>query len=170
MEVVSRIFRKLREQQGEIALRLGFVLLGAVLLFMIIFNIRHAYQVIDMVIDRTNEAVMAVAAVNGPNTAHGIREGETVARIYNGSSWRHSTINSDVIRTLQRSLGGTASGQTLIREGNYRIDNLATSYVNADGNDLHFVTTMDLTISLMGGDTLTVTRHLEVRTTYEAKF
>lgn len=167
MEVV---LRKVREGRGEVAFQLGLILLGATLLFMIVFNIRHAYQVADLVKDRTNEAVLSVAAINGPSTAGGVREGEAVARTYTGSYWQRSVTTDAVIDALQRSLGATRSGQSLVKEGSYRIDGLSTSYVNADGSALHFTTTMRLTVFLMGGNALKVERTLEVRTTYEAKF
>lgn len=167
MEVVMR---RLREQRGEISLRLGLTLLVAVLIFLVVFNIRHAYQVTDMVIDKTNEAVLAIAAFNGPTAAGGIREGAAVVRNYNGAVWRRIVTNDGVLTSLQQSVGGTVSGGTLLRAGSFRIDNLVTTFVNADGDDLHFVTNLDLTIYLLGGDTLSVTRHLEVKTTYEAKF
>lgn len=166
MEVICR---KIHEQRGEISLRLCFILLGAILLFLVVFNVRHAYQTIDLVIDRTNEAVLAVAAANGYRTFGGVREGEAVARNYNGASWSRTVTTEEVLYALGSSLNATISGDSLIREG-YRIDHLSTSYVNADGNALHFVTNMDITIFLLGGTALTVGRHLEVKTTYEAKF
>lgn len=163
--------RKLREKSGEIALRLSLTLLVAVLLFLVVINIRHAYQVIDQVMDRTNEAVLAVAAVNGPRALSGVREADGLVRNYDGANWNRVVTTNEVLYALGISLGAYADGpQSLIRDGSYRIDHLVTSYVNSDGGVLHFVTTMDLTISLLGGDSLTVTRPLEVRTTYEAKF
>lgn len=166
MEVV---IRKLREQRGEISLNLGLILLFAVFLFLVVFNIRHAYQVVDRVIDKTNEAVLAQAAVNGPTAAGGIREGAAVARNYNGTAWRRIVTSDGVLASLQQSMGGSVNGRSLVREG-FRIDNLTTTFVNADGGNLHFITSLDLTIYLLGGDVLPVTRHLEVESTYEAKF
>lgn len=129
------------------------------------------YQVIDQVMDRTNEAVLAVAAVNGPRALSGVREADGLVRNYDGANWNRVVTTNEVLYALGISLGAYADGpQSLIRDGSYRIDHLVTSYVNSDGGVLHFVTTMDLTISLLGGDSLTVTRPLEVRTTYEAKF
>ena len=134
-----------------------------------VFNIRHAYQVIDRVIDRTNEAVLAVAASNGPRALQGVREAEAVVRTYNGVDWSRVVTSDEVLYTLGESLGATVGHQSLSREG-FRIDHLTTSYTNNDGGALNFITTMDLTISLLGGNSLTITRPLEVRTTYEAKF
>mgnify|MGYP007111640010 CR=1 FL=1 len=124
----------------------------------------------DLVRDRTNEAVLSVAAANGPCAAEGFREGETVSRTYTGTSWQRSVTTEAVLDALQRSLGADRSGQSLIREGSYRIDSLVTSYVNENGDALHFTTTLRLTIFLMGGDALKVDRTLEVKTKYEAKF
>lgn len=170
MEVAKKAARKLRGNRGEIALRLGLILLGAVILFVLVFNIRHAYQVVDLIRDRTNEAVLSVAAVNGPGVAGGVREGEAVSRNYTGAFWQRGVTTEAVLDALQRSLGADRSGQSLIREGSYRIDGLATAYVNEDGAALHFTTTLRLTIFLMGGDALKVDKTLEVKTTYEAKF
>ncbi len=167
MEVV---IRKLRDQRGEVGLRASVGLLVAVLLFLVVFNIRHAFQVIDLVKDKTNEAVLAVAAVNGPTAAGGVREGAAVSRSYTGAAWSRVVISDGVLDALQRNLGGEISGQSLIRAGSFQIDNLTTAYVNSDGSNLHFRTTLDLTIYLLGGENLAVTRRLEVATTYEAKF
>lgn len=168
MEVIRR---KLQDQRGEISLRLCLILLVTVLLFLIVLNVRHVYQVIDVVIDRTNEAVLAVAAYNGPGSAGGVREGEAVARRYTGADWRRAVTTTAVLDAMQRSLGGTVTGHSLVREGNYRIDNITVSYVNQDGNHLNFTTNMDISITLLVGDgTLEVGRHLEVSTTYESKF
>jgi len=163
------VIRKLREQRGEISLRLGLMLLCAVVLFLLVFNIRHAYQVVDRVINKTNEAVLAQAALNGPAVAGGIREGTAVARNYNGSAWHRIVTSDGVLVSLQQSIGGSVNGRSLVREG-FRIDNLTTTFVNADGGNLHFVTNIDLTIYLLGGDTLPITQHLKVESTYEAKF
>lgn len=164
------IFRKLRDRSGEISFRLCWILVAAVLLFLIVFNVRHVYQTIDVVIDRTNEAVLAVAAYNGPGSAGGVREGEAVARRYTGADWQRAVSTSAVLEAMQRSLGGTVSGNSLVRE-NYRINDLQVTYVNQDGDQLHFKTTMNISITLLvGGGTLEVGRHLEVNTTYESKF
>lgn len=168
---MEMIRRKLQEQQGEISLRLCLIFLVAVLIFLVVLNVRHAYQVIDVVIDRTNEAVLAVAAYNGPGSAGGVREGEALARKYTGTDWQRAVTTSAVLDALHGSLGGVVSGNSLIKEGNYRIDNLTTSYVNQDGGQLHFTTNMDISITLLLWDgTLEVGRHLEVNTTYEPKF
>lgn len=168
MEV--KMLRKLREQKGAVALRLSIVFLVATLLFVVAFNARHAYQVVDMVIERTNEAVLAVAAYNAPGSLGGIREGEAVARFYTDSGWERIVTSEDVRNALARSLGTTVYGDSMIRTDSYRIDNLTTRYVNSDGENLRFVTTMDLTIPLMGLGSLPITRPLEVKTTYEARF
>lgn len=167
MEVV---IGKLRDRRGEIGLRASVSLLAAVLFFLVVFNIRHAYQVIDFVVDKTNEAVLAVAAVNGPTAAGGVREGAAVSRNYTGAAWNRVVTSDGVLDALQRNFGGEISGQSLIRAGSFRIDNLTTTYVNSDGANLNFRTTLDLTIYLLGGENLAVTRRLEVTTTYEAKF
>lgn len=160
MEVV---FKKLREERGEIGLRLAILLLVSVLLFLLVFNIRAAYQVTDMVIDKTNEAVLAQAALNGHKTTSGVREGAAVDR--------YSTVTADgVLSLLQKDLGGTLNGSSLLREGSFLISNLSTHFVNAEGDNLHFTTTFELTIYLLGGDSLSVTRRLEVKSTYEARF
>lgn len=167
---IAMIRQKLREQRGAIALRLSIVFLVATLLFVVVFNIRHVYQVTDLVIERTNEAVLAVAAYNAPGSLGGIRDGEAAARRWDGSDWERIVTSEDVWYTLARSLGATSNGLSLVRGDSYRIDNLTTRYVNADGENLRFVTTMDLTIPLMGLGSLPITRPLEVKTTYEARF
>ena len=152
-------------------MRLCVILLVAVLIFLVLFNIRHVYQTIDTVIDRTNEAVLAVAAYNGPGSSAGVREGEALARKYTGADWQRAVTTHAVLDALQGSLGGVVSDNSLVKEGNYRIDNLRTVYDNQDGGVLHFTTSMDISITLLvGGGNVSVGRHLEVKTTYEARF
>lgn len=168
---MEMIRRKLQEQNGEISLRLSLILLGSVVIFLIAFNVHHAYQTTDRIIDRTNEAVLAVAAENGPGTAKGIRESAAVARRYDGAYWRREVSTDAVIDALETSLRCTAGNNYLVQQdGAFRLDNVATTYVNADGDKLHFRTTMDLTIYLVGGSALSITVPLEVTTTYESKF
>lgn len=93
-----------------------------------------------------------------------------MARRYTGADWQRAVSTSAVLEAMQRSLGGTVSGNSLVRE-NYRINDLQVTYVNQDGDQLHFKTTMNISITLLvGGGTLEVGRHLEVNTTYESKF
>lgn len=167
MEIV---IRKLQEQRGEIALELGYGLLFSVLILIVLLNIRHGYQTIDRVSERTNEAVLAVAAANGPRALGGTREGEAVVRKYNGSSWERLVTSAEVQDALQKSLGASRVGESLVREGSFRIDNLTTVCSNADGGKLNFVTTLQITLYLMGGDRMAISLPLEVKTTYEAKF
>ncbi len=163
--------RKLRENNGEVALNLSLILLGAVIIFLIVFSVHHAYQATDRIIDRTNEAVLAVAAANGPGTSKGIRESEAVARKYDGAYWRREVTTDAVIDALEVSLRCTAGSNYLVqRDGAFRLDNVATTYINADGDKLCFKTTMDLTIYLVGGSGLSITFPLEVTTTYESRF
>lgn len=165
------IWRKLRERNGEISLRLSLILLGAVLIFIIVFNINYAYQVTDRIKDRTNEAVLAVAAANGPGAVAGIRESEALARKYDGAYWQRQVSTDAVIDALETSLRCTAGSDYLIqRDGAFRLDNVATAYANADGDKLRFTTTMDLTIYLMGGNALAIEIPLEVTTTYDPRF
>lgn len=161
---------KLREQRGEIAVELTMGFLIAILVLIVLLNIRHGYQTIDRVVERTNEVVLAVAAANGPRALGGVREGEAIVRKYDGAAWDRAVTSEEVLYSLQSSLGATLSGRSLIREGSYRIDALHTACVNVDGDKLNFITTMDVTLYLMGGDHLSMTIPLEVKTTYEAKF
>lgn len=162
--------QKLRDQRGEIGLRAAVTLFVAVLLFLMVFDVRHAYQTADRVIDKTNEAVLAVAAANGPSASGGIREGSAVSRRHAGGNWQRLVTTTEVIGHLKASLGGEVQGSSIIRQGAFKAENIQTTYVNADGGALHFKTTMDLTVYLLGGDHLAITRTLEVLTTYEAKF
>lgn len=163
--------RKLKEENGEISIQLSLLLLGSVILILIIFNIRHAYQVTDRIIDRTNEAVLAVAAANGPGAIAGIRESDALVRSYDGAHWRRVVTTDAVIDALGTSLRCTAIGNTMVHQGGaFRLDNVATTYTNADGSKLCFTTTMDLTIYLVSNTSLSISIPLEVTTTYDPKF
>ena len=168
MEVIKR---KLQEENGEIALNLSLILLVSVIIFLIVFNVHHAYQATSRIKDRTNEAVLAVAAANGSGVVKGIRESEAVARKYDGAYWQREVSTDAVIDALEVSLRCTAGSNYLVqRDGAFRLDNVATTYINADGDKLRFKTTMDITIYLVGGSGLSITFPLEVTTTYESRF
>jgi len=163
--------RKLRDQSGEISLKLPLILLVGVILLVIVLNARHAFQCLARVQDGTNEAVLAVAALNGPAADAGVREGNAVVRRYTGAGWARAVSSGDVLAALQQTMGGTVTGGSLFKEGSFRIDDLVTTFVNVDGGYLHFKTTLKLTIFLMGGSGLAVSSiPLEVFTTYEPKF
>jgi len=162
----------LKERRGEVSVRLGGLLLAATLIFAIVLNIRHVYQVTDMVIDKTNAAVLAVASANAPLVYGGAREGEAVSRNYADPHWNRYVTTGEVSDALLVALGGVRSGSTIRKNGSFSLLRLQTQYVNSDGGALNFRTTFDLNISLMAGGPvpLSVTRQIEVKTTYEPKF
>lgn len=163
---------KLRETRGEVTLHLAVILLASVILISGGMQVHHVYAVVDMVTGKTDEAVLAVAADNGPQIFKGIRESAGVARRYEDGSWVGFVSTEAVEEALRTSLEAVQDGGDLLVKGSYRIENLETHFENAEGAHLNFTTTMTLEIPLsMGGDILPpIHKTLEVKTTYEPKF
>lgn len=54
--------KKLQEQRGEMAPQMAIILMVAVMLLSVALQVHHVYAVLDLTINKTNEAVLSVAA------------------------------------------------------------------------------------------------------------
>lgn len=169
MEVV---LQKLKDRSGNVALHTGFIVLGGAILLMMALQVHQLYATINNVIDRTNEAVLSAAAANVAGVYGGVRESSGTARKKVSGGWASYITTSDVRDKLATALGARESGADLVRAGAYRITDLDTKFVNAEGSKLNFTSTLTLEFPmLLAGDVLPPLRfRLEVRTTYEPKF
>lgn len=169
MELIAS---KLREERGEVTLWGAAILLVSIILFTVALEVNHTYVTIDMVKERTNAAVLAVAASNVSKVHDGVREGAGTARAFNGSSWNYIVSTDAVIHGLIISLNATQSGTALTRDNGVQLTAIHTSAANNDGGKLNFTTTLIVKIPLsVGGGALPPIEHnLEVHTTYEPKF
>lgn len=166
------IAEKFREERGEASLHLAVILLVGMLLFAAAMQVHHVYAVLDMAAEKTNEAVLAVAASNVPEVYRGVRESDGTARRYNAGAWGHTVSTDAVLEALGASLGAVPHGDGLLIEGSFQINRLRTTYINMDGGNLNFTTTMEVVIPLTlgGGGLPAIHSSLEVKTTYEPKF
>lgn len=73
---------------------------------------------------------------------------------------------------LRTSLGAAVQGSGLLVDGSFRINDLQTTYLNAEDGNLNFTTTMMVEIPLsLGSEILPpIRKDIEVRTAYEPKF
>lgn len=163
---------KLTERRGEIAPLGGIILLVCILLLTIALQVNNAYATVDQITAKTNQAVLSVAASNVGKVHDGVREGTGSARQARGSSWSRIVTTDAVVQSLTASLDATRSGSTLTRENGVQLVSVRTSFINADGSNLNFTTTMTIKIplSLAGGVLPPLQYDLVVHTTYEAKF
>ena len=169
MELIAS---KLREERGEVALLGGVILLVSIIFLTVALQVNHTYATIDMVKERTNAAVLAVAASNVTKIHDGVREGDWIARAFDGTAWNHIVSTDAVIHSLAISLHAAQSGTVLTRDNGVQLTNIHTSAANHDGEKLNFTTTLTIYIPLsFAGGTLPPIQHdLVVYTTYEAKF
>lgn len=170
MEVVSG---KLRETKGEVALHLSVIVLIATVLMAAAMQVHHVYAVVDRVTDKTNEAVLSVAAANVAGVFPGVRESDWLARQHvSASFWVHLVSTGEVMDALQLSLSATEAGDTGLTAESFSMTGIRTRYNNAEGGHLNFITTMTIEIPLSFGQPLLppVQYDLEVHTTYEPKF
>jgi hypothetical protein len=163
---------KLLEECGELAPLGAAILLIGSLLLAVALQVNYVYATVDQIKDRTNTAVLAVAAGNAPAAHDGIREGESTARHFNGVTWSRAVSTAAVTQSLAAALNATADGPDLLRENGGRLTDIQVTAHNDDGGTLSFTTTMTVVIplSVAGGVLPPVLQRVEVHTTYEPKF
>lgn len=163
---------KLLEHRGEIAPQGAVILLISVILLTVALQVNYVYATVDQVKEKTNTAVLAVAASNVGAVYEGVREGEGAARQFSGITWSRIVSTDAVKESMMTALNATASGSTLTRANGVRLDNIHVAVSNNDGGKLNFTTTMTVIIPLsIGGGVLPpIQQRVEVNTTYEPKF
>lgn len=169
----------LRGREGNFVLRGAIGLLLFAMLASAALEIYHVYHCIGKVREKVNESVLAVAAVNVAEFYGGAREADGYARhsgdTENGGVFV-STINSeDVLETLADSLNATSVDDTtgVIEIGSsYAVQGLQTRFVNAQGNILHFESTLTVTVPINAGGVLhtQISKPLKVKSSYDPKF
>ena len=149
---------------------MAVILLIGVMLLSVYMNVRHVYDTIDTVSEKTNEAVLAVAAANVAETYGGTREGVGTARRHMGGSWGNFVSTTEVINSLQRMTNSTRQNNDLTA-ASYTLANISTRYVNIQNGNLNFITTVTVKIPIsVGVPVPPIETVLEVHTTYEPKF
>ena len=164
---------KLRETRGEVAIHLTVIVLAATFLVAAAMQVSHVYGVIDRVQDKTNQAVLSVAAANVARVFPGGRESDWLSRQHiSGSAWRHLVSTGEVVDALAISLSAADSEMSTLTAESFTLSNIHTRYDNAEGGHLNFTTTMTVVVRISFGQPLIppIQYRLEVHTTYEPKF
>ena len=171
---MESVAAKLKNKHGEIALKLGILLVVLTLVIFLAMQVWRIYFAFDSAKEKTNQAVLAVAAYNVAEFYGGAREGDGQARHPLGGGNFDSVVSTeDVIAQLAVMLNAEViDNTTLHKEGNYRIEHLNVQYLNSVNGNLNFKTTFTLAIqfSFSGEQLDGIVSEVEVRTTYEPKF
>lgn len=152
----------------------ALVCLIGLMLLAVCLETGRIYITVNMIMSKADAAVLSVAAANVANVYGGVRESSGTARSVSDGEWAELVSTDEVINSLMEVLNLSPAGDTLERlsPGNktvYRLSNLNTAYINTEGTNLNFKTTLTVTIPLnfLG---LNINQNLEVSTTYDAKF
>lgn len=171
---MERLKIKLRQRQGSVMIDFALVCLVGLMLLAVCMEIGRVYITVNMIKSKADAAVLTVASANVANVYGGVRESAGTARSVSNGDWSELVSTEETKNSLIEVLSLTPSEDALERvsPGNktvYRLSNLSTVYINSDGSNLNFKTTMTVTIPLnfLG---LNINQNLEVSTTYDAKF
>ena len=165
---------KLKQRQGSVMIDSALACFIGIMLLAVCLEVGRTYLTISMIERKTDAAVHSVATTNVANIYDGVRESTGNARSVSNGTWSALVSTEEVENALVNTLMLTDSGDNLDKittESNtaYRITNLRTVYINSDGSNLNFKTTMTVTIPLnfLG---LNINQDLGVNTTYDARF
>lgn len=171
---MEKLKNKLRERRGSVMVEAALVCLLGLMFLAVCMDIGRIYITVNMIKSKTDAAVLTVAAANVGNVYDGVRESAGTARSVTNGEWAELVSTEEVKNSLMEALSLSSSGDALERispanKTVYRLSNLNTVYINADGSDLNFKTTLTVTIPLnfLG---LNINQNLEVSTTYDSKF
>ena len=162
----------LRSRRGEFLLHSAVVLLAAAMLLSAAVSAYHVYHVVGAVRDKVNEAVLAVAADNVAEFYGGAREADGFARHPEDGTFNFNIDTGDVQDKLAQAVDATNVTDNSITVGDqYAIKDLDTQYVNNSGGNLHFKSTMIVTVPLtVLGQQFPITKKIEVTSSYAPKF
>lgn len=161
----------MRKHSGSIALHLSFALLGAMMLLTAGVTVYQMWYAVNMSKEKTNEAVLAVAAYNVATFYGGAREGDGQARVA-ANNFSAVIYTDDVMDQLMKTLPATQTAENSItKEGAFTMANMETVYENNADGALNFTTTYTLVIpiNLLSAET-TVEIDITTRSSYDPKF
>lgn len=164
---------EVKRNSGEFALKGAVKLLLFMMLLSAALTIYHVYHAIGAVREDVNEAVLAVASSNVAEFYGGAREADGYARHPAEGAFAASVSSEDVLDKLRASTGAEeTSDETLMKEGSFTIRDLHTSFINFDGTDLNFTTTLTVEVPLMAGGLAlsSIQKNLEVNSSYAPRF
>lgn len=157
----------LKDKRGS---TLPFVAMICIIMFFFMaagIEFIRVFAMVDGVIDRTNEAVTAVAAVNGGNYFEGFREVDAQPRIYEEEVFMTMVTTDEVAVVLMETLNLEKKGSSLVQEvKNTPVLILNGLQVSSVGGQ--FVTTFTLEIPIsFGGEVLPpIKKKVEVKSDY----
>jgi len=176
LEIIKAAGRKLRRRGGSVVLTGAILTVVVFMLLAVSLEVARIYGTIGMLKRNTDAAVRAAAAENAGNIFGGVRESDGNARGGEDGAWGETVSTDEVWTLLKENLELTREGSELVRHGEsgreaYRLTGLSTKYENADGDVLHFETTVtvEIPLSFLGGG-ITLKQFLEVKTSYDARF
>lgn len=165
---------KLKDCSGDFLLRSAITVTIAALTLSAAIAVYHVYHVIGAVRDKTNEAVLSVAAANVSEFYGGARDSDGFARHREDGRFAESITTDAVVDQLAQSLGATdVSDDDTITVGTaYTVSGTNTRYFNSSGTNLNFLTRLTVTVPLSVGGLIpaSITKTIEVSTSYDPKF
>ena len=165
---------EMNDTSGEFALKGAVVLVAFAIVLSAALSIFHVYHVIGAVREKTDEAVLAAAANNVAEFYGGARESDGFARHPEDGRFACNLSADDVADNLAQSLGATdrTEDNRITVGDSYVVSSLNPQYVNYDGTNLHFDTTLTVTVPLSaGGLALSdITKTIEVKSSYDPRF
>lgn len=164
--------KKLAERKGESGLHMAIVCVTGVMLIALGLATLHVFAVCSYTRSKVDEAVLAVAAYNVAEFYGGAREMSGQARhAMGGNQFASSVFSGDVIDQLNRSLDGELSGNR-IQKDSWSVENLQTSYVNSEGGNLNFRTSLTVKVPFQIGSLppVMIERRMEVASSYAPRF
>ncbi len=162
----------MRKHSGSIALHLSFALLGAMMLLAAGVTVYQMWYAVNMSKEKTNEAVLAVAAYNVATFYGGAREGDGQARVAAHEGFAAVVTTDDVMNQLMKTLPASQTSENAItKEDAFTMADMETVYENYANGVLNFTTTYTLVIpiNLLSAET-TVEIDVTTRSSYDPKF
>ena len=169
MEVAT----KLKDCSGDFLLKSAITITIAALTLSAAITVYHVYHVIGAVRDKVNEAVLAVASVNVPEFYGGARDSDGFARHQEDGRFTDTITTDAVVDQLAQSLGATDLSDDTITVGtSYTVGGIDTQYFNSSGKNLNFHTRLTVTVPLSVGGLIptSITKTIEVKTSYDPRF
>ena len=164
---------KLRDCSGDFLLKSAITITIAALALSAAITVYHVYHVMGAVRDKVNEAVLAVASVNVSEFYGGAWESDGFARHREDDRFTEAITTDAVVDQLAQSLGATdLAADDTITVGDYTVSGIDTQYFNSMGGNLNFRTRLTVTIPLSVGGLIptSITKTIEVKTSYDPRF
>lgn len=163
----------MKKHNGAIALHLALILLIGSMILSAGVVVYQMWYAVNMSKEKTNEAVLAVAAYNVSVFYGGAREGDGQARTAANANFYAYVATEDVMEQLLKTLPATQTdADTITKDGDgFSMTDMVTTYENYSNGVLNFTTTYTLRIPirLLSAET-TVDIDITTNSSYDPKF